>query len=86
MNKNSIKIITFIEIISSGHPCIADISHDSKPLEKFLMACVNVPVHNCINIYIFKYKHIKYTYQEQVGEHLELKLLPNFDKIENQQF
>jgi len=44
------KIITFIEIISSGHPCIADISHDSKPLEKFLMACVNVPVYNLLKV------------------------------------
>lgn len=48
--KNYMKIITFIEIISSGHPCIADISHDSKPLEKFLMACVNVPVHNLLKV------------------------------------
>jgi len=50
LNKNDMKIITFIEIISSGHPCIADISHDSKPLEKFLMACVNVPVHNLLKV------------------------------------
>lgn len=41
-----IEIQTFIEIISSGHPCIADVNHDSKPLEKFLMACVNVPENN----------------------------------------
>lgn len=28
----------------------------------------------------------KYTHQEQVEEHLELKLSPNFGKIENQLF
>jgi len=37
-----------MEIISSGHPCIAEISHDSTPLEKCLMACVNVSVHNLL--------------------------------------
>jgi len=42
------KIITFIEIISSGHPCIADISHDSRPLEKFLIASVNVSIYNLL--------------------------------------
>lgn len=79
--------ITLIEIISSGQSCIADVSQDSKPLEKFLMACVNVPIHKKFNSYtLISYKIIIYTYQEQVEEHLELKLSPNFDKIESQQF
>lgn len=50
-----IEIQTFIEIISSGQPCIADVNQDSKPLEKFLMACVNVPINNqlihCLHLY-----------------------------------
>lgn len=40
-----------------------------------------------INInYFFVNKPIKHTYQEQVVERPELILLPNFDKIKNQQF
>jgi len=61
--QNTINIITFIEIISSGNPCIADISHNSRLLEKFLIASVNVSTHNLsIYGYIFKNKYIKYTY------------------------
>jgi len=35
--------ITLMCIISSGHPAIAPVSHDSRPFAKFLIACVNEP-------------------------------------------